>query len=116
MIHSEVTSEGDHPACIRFETRPRPCYATCSPANRPRPPKSSFAWRIVAGPALARATDTSWTSDGILRLTPIDAAWRRELTRARAMLLDRLTGLLGPDVVRAITIDTVSESEQPPHA
>ncbi len=78
--------------------------------------KVTFAWRIAAGPALARAADTSWTSDGILRLTPVDAAWRRELTRARAMLVDRLASLLGPDVVRAITIDTVSESEPPPHA
>ena len=66
--------------------------------------KAAFAWQMVAGPAIRRASVTSW-SDGTLRVSPTTAAWRRELVRARPILLERLRHLLGPDSVRALVIE-----------
>jgi len=78
--------------------------------------KLSFAWQVAAGPAMARASRTSW-ADGTLRVTPRDAAWQRELQRARPMLAERLARLLGPDVIRSIVIlEAVEKAERHPHA
>ena len=77
--------------------------------------KVMFAWRMAAGPAMARAAHAAWT-DGTLRLTPTSAAWRRELQRARPVLLDRLRHWLGADVIQAIVVETSSQSERFPNA
>ncbi|HUL71942.1 MAG TPA: DciA family protein [Vicinamibacterales bacterium] len=66
--------------------------------------KVAFAWQVAAGPAMARASRASW-ADGTLRVVPRDAAWRREIQRARSMLSARLSQLLGPDVIRSIVVD-----------
>ncbi|MFI5179578.1 MAG: DciA family protein [Vicinamibacterales bacterium] len=66
--------------------------------------KVTFAWQVAAGPAMARASRASW-ADGTLRVVPRDAAWQREIQRARALLVARLTQLLGPDVIRSIVVD-----------
>ena len=65
--------------------------------------KVAFAWAIAAGPALARAATVSW-SDGTLSVEASTEAWRRELARAKPMLIERIASVLGPDVVQAITI------------
>jgi len=77
--------------------------------------KVQFAWRMAAGPAMARAARAAWV-DGTLRLAPVDPAWRRELQRARPVLLDRLRHWLGADVIQAIVIETSSEAERFPNA
>lgn len=77
--------------------------------------KVLFAWRLAAGSAMARAAQAAW-ADGTLRLAPADPAWRRELQRARPVLLERLRHWLGADVIQAIVIDASSESERFPHA
>jgi len=77
--------------------------------------KVMFAWRMAAGPALARAARAEWT-DRTLRLSPTTPAWRRELQRARPMLLERLRHWLGADVIQGIVVETSSESERFPHA
>jgi predicted nucleic acid-binding Zn ribbon protein len=77
--------------------------------------KVMFAWRMAAGPALSRAARAAWR-DGALRLTPADPAWRRELQRAKPVLLDRLRHWLGADVIQAIVIESSSEAERFPHA
>ena len=52
--------------------------------------KVLFAWRMAAGPAMARAARAAWTPDGTLRLTPASGAGegpgqaRAEIWRARA--------------------------------
>jgi hypothetical protein len=51
-----------------------------------------------------------------LRLAPASAAWRKELLRARPVLLERLRHWLGADVIQAIVIESSSESERFPHA
>ena len=77
--------------------------------------KVLFAWRMAAGPAMARAARAEWI-DGTLRLSPTTPAWQQELQRARPVLLDRLRHWLGADVIQAIVVATSSESERFPHA
>ncbi len=77
--------------------------------------KVTFAWQVAAGAAMARAAQALWTDDGTLRLVPRDAAWKRELQRARPLVAERLGQLLGRDVVRAIVIES-PEAERVPHA
>jgi len=77
--------------------------------------KVMFAWRMAAGSAMARAARVEWI-DGTLRLSPTTPAWRRELQRARPVLLDRLRHWLGADVIQSIVIETSSEAERFPHA
>jgi hypothetical protein len=74
--------------------------------NQPNTPaKVAFAWSIAAGPALGRAGAAEWAADGTLRVRARDAAWRREIRRARPIIAERLARLLGPGVVRTIVID-----------
>jgi len=65
--------------------------------------KVLFAWALAAGPALSRSARASW-HNGVLHLEAKSETWRRELLHARPVLMERLTGLLGPDVVRALEI------------
>ena len=54
--------------------------------------KVTFAWRIAAGPALARAATVSWSAAGTM------------IVRAKGLIAERLDWLLGPDAVRRIQI------------
>jgi predicted nucleic acid-binding Zn ribbon protein len=65
--------------------------------------KVAFAWTLAAGPTLARASRVSW-SDGVLRVEASTETWRRELARARPVLIKRIEELLGEGVVRTITV------------
>jgi hypothetical protein len=67
------------------------------------PAKIEFAWRMAAGPALARATEVAW-HDHVLVVRARSEAWQREATRARTIVMARLAALLGPGVVRAIRV------------
>ena len=66
--------------------------------------RTSFAWTVVVGPALARNT-TVYLEDTTLRVTPRDARWARELERARAAILARMQALLGLEAVKDIHIN-----------
>ena len=68
------------------------------------PGKVLFAWRIAAGPALGRAGTPEWSNDGTLRVRARDDAWLREIRHARPIILERLTQLLGADVIRKFEI------------
>lgn len=68
--------------------------------------KVECAWRIAAGPALARAGTTSWTGDGVLRVHAPSLAWKRELQRAKPVISERVRHVLGDDVVKRIVIET----------
>lgn len=65
------------------------------------PEKVEFAWRTVAGEALARVTRVR-LADGVLHVDAEDPRWLDEVTRARSALLPRLAALLGDGVVRII--------------
>jgi hypothetical protein len=67
--------------------------------------KVAFAWRIAAGPALGRAAISRWEEDGTLSVHARDAAWLAEIRRARPIISERLTQLLGPGVVRRFVIE-----------
>ena len=71
------------------------------PASRER---TTFAWTVAVGPALARAAAVS-LDDDTLRVTPRDARWAREIERARPAILARMQALLGPDAVKDIHIN-----------
>ena len=71
------------------------------PASRER---TTFAWTVAVGPALARAAAVS-LDNTTLRVTPRDARWAREIERARPAILARLQALLGSDAVKDIHIN-----------
>lgn len=66
--------------------------------------KVTFAWRIAAGPALARAATVSWSATGTLTVHADSSAWRLELVRAKGIIAERLGALLGREAVRRIQI------------
>jgi hypothetical protein len=88
-----------------------PLSSTAAPALRvllddqpTTPAKVVFAWTIVAGPALSRATTPVWSSDGTLYVRARTEAWREEVRRSKAVLLERLNQLLGAGIVRRLDV------------
>jgi len=77
------------------------------------PAKVAFAWRIAAGGPMARATASVWSADGVLRITAPDAAWRREVERARPLVAARLAQLLGPGIVKHIVVEAPDTRRHP---
>ena len=75
------------------------------------PAKVRFAWTATVGAAAARATRVGLRADGTLAVTAESEHWRRETARAGPLIRTRLAELLGPDVVRKITV-----TEGPRHA
>ena len=66
--------------------------------------KVAFAWRIAAGQTFSRAASVTWSADGTLRVIARSDAWRHEISRARPVLIARIAELLGPGVVKRITV------------
>lgn len=69
----------------------------------PSPARTSFAWQLAVGPALARATTVA-LRDGVLVVRSADERWAREIRRAGDVVLTRLQTFLGPEV-RALQIE-----------
>jgi hypothetical protein len=76
--------------------------------------KLGFAWRIAAGPSLGRAAKLSLSPTGALVVRARTEDWRREIVRARPLIEARLAELLGPGVVRRITV--IAEADEIPGA
>ena len=85
-------------------------------AQPPGPARSLFAWKMAAGPAMARATDATWREDGTLVVRATNEAWTRELRRARPVLTDRVRLLLADDSVRRIVIERDPSEKRGRHA
>jgi len=68
------------------------------------PAKIAFAWRMAAGATLAAATTIRW-SDGRLVVRPRTDEWRREVIRARPIVLVRLRAMVGDEAIRAMEIE-----------
>jgi predicted nucleic acid-binding Zn ribbon protein len=66
--------------------------------------RTAFAWQLAVGATLARVT-TVELSDGVLIVRAADARWTQEIHRAREVVLGRLQTLLGPDAVRALSVE-----------
>jgi hypothetical protein len=75
----------------------------------PSPARTTFAWQLTVGPALARATTVELV-DGVLIVRSTDARWTLEVTRARAVVVQRLQHFLGAEAVTALRIDGSSRS------
>jgi Dna[CI] antecedent, DciA len=65
--------------------------------------KVRFAWTIVAGPAVVRASTVSF-ADGTLVVRTQSDSWFQAVQRSRSSMLQRLGQLLGPDIVRTIVV------------
>jgi predicted nucleic acid-binding Zn ribbon protein len=61
------------------------------------PARTSFAWQIAAGPALARVTTVELVH-GVLHVRARDPRWLKEIREMRQQVLLRVQHLLGPDV------------------
>jgi len=53
---------------------------------------------------MAGAADVTWLPDRTLQVRARSAAWRHEIDRARPILTERLTYLLGPGTIRRINV------------
>jgi hypothetical protein len=71
----------------------------------PSPARTTCAWTIAVGPALAR-TATVALAGQTLTVYPRDARWAKEIERASPMILERMQHLLGPGSVLMIEIRT----------
>jgi predicted nucleic acid-binding Zn ribbon protein len=75
---------------------------------RRQPPsegRTTFAWQIAVGTALARAT-TVRLVNGVLIVSASDRRWITEIKAARDIVLRRVQALLGPEAVTKIRIES----------
>jgi predicted nucleic acid-binding Zn ribbon protein len=68
------------------------------------PARTTLAWQLAVGPALARATTVELT-EGVLTVHSSDARWTVEITRVHDIVLRRLQHFLGPDNVKVLHIE-----------
>lgn len=61
------------------------------------PARTTFAWQIAVGPALARTTSVELVGS-VLHVRARDARWLKEIRDLRQQVLLRLQHLLGPEV------------------
>jgi hypothetical protein len=65
--------------------------------------KVDFAWKTAVGPAMQRGASVRLEA-GTLVVDAGDRHWAREITRSAHLILPRLQLLLGPDVVKGISV------------
>lgn len=74
--------------------------------QRPSAERTTFAWQVVVGAALARATTVSLDGKGVLTVGAKDARWAAEIERARESILLRMQHLLGPGQITRLKAGT----------
>ena len=67
--------------------------------------RTSFAWQIAVGTAVARTTAVEIDDRGVLTVRARDAQWAREVKRASPTILARMQHLLGADAVTSMKVD-----------
>jgi hypothetical protein len=60
----------------------------------PSPARTTFAWTVAVGPALARTT-TATLTESVLTIRARDPRWAKEVQRAADTILLRMQHLLG---------------------
>ena len=65
--------------------------------------RTSFAWQLAVGPALARATSVEMEGT-TLRVRSADPRWLKEIERARGVVLPKLQHLLGEQAIARISV------------
>jgi len=68
----------------------------------PSPARTAFAWQLVVGPALARATSVH-IEGTTLHVAAQDERWLREISRAQATIVPRLQEVLGKQAITKIS-------------
>jgi predicted nucleic acid-binding Zn ribbon protein len=68
------------------------------------PARTTLAWQLAVGTALARAT-TVELSEGVLTVHSPDPRWTLEITRARDVVLGRVQHYLGAAHVKRLRIE-----------
>ena len=71
----------------------------------PSPARTTFAWQLAVGPALARMTSVELEAT-TLRVRSADPRWLKEIDRAKGAILPKLQLLLGADAVTKLSIKT----------
>ena len=71
----------------------------------PSPARTTFAWQVAVGPALARST-TVTLLDAVLTARARDPRWAMEIERSADTILRRLQHLLGPAAVTRIEVSS----------
>jgi predicted nucleic acid-binding Zn ribbon protein len=66
--------------------------------------KLVFAWRNAVGPAMARASTVRLSGDGTVEVVCADDRWRREIRRSLPVIKERLSALLGHDIVSRVKV------------
>ena len=69
----------------------------------PSPARTTFAWQVAVGPALARVTTVDLV-DRVLQVTPKDARWAREIARSADTILARVQALIGSAAVTGLRV------------
>lgn len=69
------------------------------------PERTSFAWQLAVGPALARVTSVHLEGT-TLTVRAADSRWLKEIDRAKAVVLPKIQQLLGADAVTKIRTRT----------
>ncbi len=67
------------------------------------PEKVAFAWRSAVGAAVDAATAVH-LAEGVLSVRASGRPWKREIERSATVIRARLATVLGPDVVRRISV------------
>jgi hypothetical protein len=67
------------------------------------PGRTTFAWTVAAGPALARSATVA-LHGGVLTIRARDPRWAREIERAADTILKRMQHLLGVTSVSRIEV------------
>ena len=65
--------------------------------------RTTFAWTVAAGPALARSATVTLVDD-VLKVRVRDPRWAREIERAADTILTRMQHLLGSGSVLRIEV------------
>ena len=69
----------------------------------PSPSRTTFAWTVAVGPALARSA-TVTLNGGVLTVRARDARWAGEIQHAAETILKRMQHLLGAASVSRIEV------------
>lgn len=74
------------------------------------PEKVAFAWRAAVGAAVDAATSVH-LNEGVLLVRASGRPWKREIERSAAVIRARLAVVLGPDVVRRISVSVEAPAD-----
>ncbi|HEU4926081.1 MAG TPA: DciA family protein [Vicinamibacterales bacterium] len=69
----------------------------------PSPGRTTFAWTVAVGPALARSATVTLV-DQVLYVRTRDARWAAEIERLKSTILPRMQHLLGTGSVLSMEI------------